>query len=123
MSYRPCNDQVCAAARIVGKFEPAGSGLPFAPSGEIFYPLVRLDGSFGSGDRRCEVVASSEGQMMQRTGVTERRSPNRSAGTTIRNLRFSSGRGKGTKGLPILRRGPGEDGVHFVGPFGGLLKG
>ena len=44
MSYRPCNDQVRAAARIVGKFEPAGSGLPFAPSGEIFYPLVRLDG-------------------------------------------------------------------------------
>ena len=61
--------------------------------------------------------------MMRRTGVPERRSPNRYAGTAIRNLRFSSGRGKGTKGLPILRRRPGEDGIHFGGPFGGLLKG
>jgi hypothetical protein len=43
MSYRPCNDQVRAAARIVCNTEPAGSGLPFAPSGEIFYPLVQLE--------------------------------------------------------------------------------
>jgi hypothetical protein len=61
--------------------------------------------------------------MMRRTGVPERRSPNRYVGTAIRNLRFSSGRGKGTKGLPILRRRPGEDGIHFAGSFGGLLKG
>jgi hypothetical protein len=43
MSYRPCCDEVCAAARIVGKTEPAGLELPFAPSGGFFYPLVQLE--------------------------------------------------------------------------------
>jgi hypothetical protein len=61
--------------------------------------------------------------MMRQTGVTGRRSANRYAGTAIRNSKFSSGRGKGTKGLPILRRRPGEAGIHSAGPFGGLLKG
>jgi hypothetical protein len=37
-----CNDQVCVVAQIVGKTEPAGSGLPFAPFGETFRPLVQL---------------------------------------------------------------------------------
>jgi hypothetical protein len=123
MSYRPCNEQVCAATGIVGKTKPAGSGLPFASSGEIFYPLVQLERVVRFRRKAAEVVASSEGQMMQQTGVTERRSPNRYAGAAIRNLRFSSARGKGTKGLPILRRRPGEDGIHSAGPFRGLSKG
>jgi hypothetical protein len=37
-----CNAQVCVVAQIVGKTEPAGSGLPFAPFGETFRPLVQL---------------------------------------------------------------------------------
>ncbi len=61
--------------------------------------------------------------MIRQVDVTEGRSPNRYAGTAIRNLRFSIGRGKGTKGLPILRRRLGEAGIYSAGPFGGLLKG